>query len=473
MDFPGASQRSDHHTRTENNAVTHAGSLDAVLDFFAQAGAMRGSELDAVRLFSAAYRQDALLAVRALFYLRDIRGGQGERSVFRACLRALRVLDGAVYARALRYVGEFGRFDDLFADGVDDAVVAVVRAQLAADQAALAAGGEVSLLAKWMPSENTSSERTRVLARELAGALGLSAAQYRRTVVALRKRIGLLEHTMTTGGWDGVDYGSLPSQAHRKHTRAFRRHDGERYGEFLDAVQAGTETVNTGTLFTYELFDLAKVDPEAASALWSQLPDYTNGQNAIVLADVSGSMWGRPMSVSVSLALYFAERCTGPFQGCFLTFSARPQLVQIEGDTLTEKLDAIEAAEWGMNTDLEAAFEAILAAAVAANAAPEELPQTLYVVSDMEFDEAVRAPGATLFENAKALFDAEGYTLPHVVFWNVDARHQQVPALAFDGGVTLVSGLSQQTFRFAVQGGTPLEFMLEVLNGDRYKSVEL
>lgn len=468
MSFLRELQKTTNRTKTENGAETNLSSLNAVLDFFAMAGAMRGRVEDAVKLFSKAYAEDPLMALKALFYLRDIRGGQGEREVFRACLAKV---PSDVLKKNMSHIPHYGRWDDLFVLKLSD-IAKLIANQLEADELAMAEGGSVSLLAKWLPSENTSSEKTRSLARKLAKELKLSPAKYRRRVVALRKYIKLLEQQMSANQWDEINYEQVPSQAMRKHTKAFRRHDEERFSEFLGEVEKGEKKIKTSTLYTYEVFDLiSEGEEETANALWQNLPDYTNGSNALVLADVSGSMEGRPMSISVSLALYFAERNTGPFNGYFMTFTSQPRLQKVLGKTLATKLNNIENAEWHGSTNIEAAFKAILDAAKKNKASADEMPKVLYIISDMEFDQCVANGGMTNFENAKQMFEEAGYQLPHVVFWNVDSRQNNLPALDNDGNVSLISGSSQSTFRYALEGKTPVESMNDILNSERYSLI--
>lgn len=467
------------YTLTENGAITNASTLDANLDYFSLAGAMRSRAGDARKLFAKAYAANPLTALRTLFYLRDIRGGQGERSVFRACLQELEDIAPEVAKKVVisNYIGEYGRYDDLFSFRKGETLGAIaefIKAQLADDEVAMKAGKPVSLLAKWLPSENASSDLSRKQARALAEMLELKPRQYRTKVVALRKYIKLLEQQMSNNEWGEIDYGKIPSQAGRKHVKAFMRHDEDRYREFLSKVEKGEATVNAGTLYTYEVFDMVRGGNDAAAnAMWKNLPDYTNGQNALVLADVSGSMYGRPMDVSVSLALYFAERNTGPFQGYYMTFSGTPELTQVVGNTLTDKLRFIEHHNVGYNTDLAKAFDKILDAAVKSGAKGDDLPKTLYIISDMEFDSQMSNCGETNFDTAQRKFKAAGLELPHVVFWNVDARQNQAPATKFDNRVTLISGSSQATFQHAVNGKSPIELMNDVVNSERYAQITI
>lgn len=455
-------------TRTANDGAAHATSYDAVVDFFATGGAMRSRPGEFVRLFMNAYNANPLEALRVLFYLRDIRGGQGERELFRRGLVALRALDRPTYRKNLHLVPEYGRWDDIVAVWPDWPAGTLIADTLKTDLVRMASGKPVSLMAKWLPSENASSSDSKHRARELMQFLGMTPREYRKTVVSLRKYISLLEQKMSANQWGEVEYGKLPSQAHRKHVRAFRRHDDDRYTEYLAEVKAGRKKINTGTLFTYEVFDLVDYDPEAADVIWNNLPDYTNGNNAIVVADVSGSMIGRPMEISVSLALYFAERNTGVFNGYFITFSESPQLVKVEGETLNERLHNIQNSNWGMNTNLEAVFNGLLDAVLKSENPQEDLPKVIYIISDMQFDRCI-VVNDTVFEAAQKKFSSAGLQLPHVVFWNVFATGDHLPATVFDNRVTLISGSSQSTFRYAVEGKSPRQLMEEIISSERYQ----
>ena len=470
--------------RTENGAVTHSTTTNAVLDFFALAGAKRNDIPGAKTLFRKAFQEDRQLAIRALFYLRDIRGGQGERTLFRELFKELTRLDLGAAEKVIGFVPEYGRWDDVISlygfGGLNKTALKMIRNQLELDALDRAAGKSISLMAKWLPSENASSANSRVMARQIATDLGISNKKYRQTVVALRKHIGLLEQQMSTNSWDSVDYGKLPSQASRKHTKAFKRHDETRYEEFLGAVVKGDAKMNAGTVATYEVLDVVrKGNDNAANAIWKSLPDYTNGGNAIVVADTSGSMTAiisgstRAMDVSTSLALYFAEHNEGAFKNYFISFSESPELVAVRGNTLMEKLRNISTTNWGFNTNIEKVFDLILDAAKRAGADAEDVPKVIYIISDMEFDSVRGGRNETNYEAAKRKFDAAGFQLPHVVFWNVASRNSNVPTSAAQTNVTLVSGLSQSTFRYVLEGKTPVQSMLDILNGERYSQIVL
>jgi hypothetical protein len=474
--------------RTANGAISNTSTLNPVLDFFSKAGAMRGREAEAFKLFQKAFDADPQNAIRVLFYLRDIRGGQGERSVFRYILNQL---DEDFVNKIAHYIPEYGRWDEV---PINATTAKMIANQIQEDFSSMEAGESVSLLAKWMPSENAgkaSMKNARKLAQllgwvgkpiEVGGQDGKSTlipnlAPYRRNVVKLRKYINLLEQQMSAKEWENIDFSKLPSQAHKKHVKAFLRHQEERYRNYLESVQKGESKINSGTLFAYQLYDMVNgynVNPDevkAADALWANLPDYTRGENALVLADVSGSMSGFPMSVSVSLALYFAERNKGPFNGYFMTFTTQSRLQKVTGSTLSAKMRSIESADWHGSTNLQSAFDAILTAAKNAKASPDEMPATLYIISDMQFNMATSSNDKTNFEVMEEKYRAAGYELPHVVFWNCNAWGNDAPATMFDDRVTLISGSNQSTFQYVVEGKTPMQSMLDILESERYNKI--
>ena len=482
MSFVEEIQKRTNTARTANGGKAYRSSLDACLDFFALGAAKRFHPDDAVFLFEQAYKESNVIAVKILFYIRDVRGGCGERKIFRQCVTRLYDLSPEIFSKVLPFIPSYGRWDDLFAIPITSDTINLVKQQLIADLQT----DTPSLMAKWLPSENTSSRTTRLKAKIIRERLGYSKKEYQKILSGLRSKLNLLENSMTFNKWETIDYSKLPGQAFRKHVGAFKKHDQKRFEEFLAQVASGEKTVNTDTLYCYEVFDLIRSGHEdAADIMWENLPAYTD-KDALVVADVSGSMMGRPMDISVSLALYFAEMCQGPFRNKFITFSQKPQLVEITGDTLSEKLKNISTSDWGMNTNLQAVFDLILNSAVAAKAAQCEMPEIIYVISDMEFDACVYDSHSdneytfsrertlvdkTVFEDAQSKFSEFGYKLPTVVFWNCNATGNHLPVTKFDGNVALVSGASQNSFKIAVQDKSPEEVMMETIGDVRYAAL--
>ena len=469
MSYLDELQKATNRATTENGGATNASTLNPFLDFFALGASKRNDIESAVRLFSKAYASDKTTALRILFYFRDVRGGQGERKIFRACMEELAAIDPEVEKNMLKYIPEYGRWDDLlYHRAGNPEAVKIVKLMLNNDLRSPIP----SLLAKWMPSENTSSGATRRAARNWAQALGLKPSQYRKMLVKIRTKLDILEQKMSSKKWMDIKYENVPSQAFRKHTAAFNRNDHERYQEFIGAVNKGKKKINTSTVTTAEAIQNVKSgDNDSANAIWKSLDNFVpEDLNAIVMADVSGSMMGRPMEISTSLALYFAERNKGLFANRFMTFSERPRLVEVLGDTLTEKLENIETSDWDMNTDIEAAFDALLSAA-SHTQDKSTIPKVLYIISDMEFDRCATGADETAFENARRKWKEAGLELPTVVFWNVDARSNNTPATKFDKNVVLVSGSNQSAFRYAMEGKSPEQLMHEVIDSERYRKI--
>ena len=455
----------NRQAQTENGAVTLRSTQNPLVDFFALAGSTRNNPTLGIDLFKKSFAADRQAAIRILFYLRDVRGGQGERALFRNALAYLAEYENELTSKLVEHVPEYGRWDDLFGLQVEK-FMPMLEAQLDEDLDS----ETPTLLAKWMPSENTSSQKTRALARGMMKALGYTSKKYRQTLSKLRARIKLVEHKMSAKEWAAIEYDKVPSQASLKYRKAFGRNDYERYTKFLEKVTKGEAKINTSTLYPYQVYDA--VGTQGAEQMWANLPDYTDGRNALVVCDVSGSMFTseKPsaISISVSLALYFAERNTGIFKDHFFTFSSSPELQKIQGKTLMDKINSIQKSEWGMNTNLNKVFTLLVDTAVKNHADPAEMPDTIYVISDMEFDACA---SLTNFEAIDEMYKASGYTRPQLVFWNVQARNKHVPVTENQQGVTLVSGASASTFKLVMEGKTPLDLVMEIVNSDRYAPI--
>lgn len=471
-----------NRTLTENGAATLQTTKSDCLDLFSAIGALRRQEdREIIDRFARAYCEDPDLAMKTLFFARDIRGGLGERNVFRTILRWLAKNKASSVGKNLPYIAEYGRWDDLLVllgTPAQQAAIDCLHTQLVRDLTALENGGEVSLLAKWLPSVNTSNKDAVQNAKLLARAFGMTEAQYRKTLVKLRAHIRILENNLREKDYT-FDYAKQPSRAMLKYRKAFLRNDGERYQDFLNKVSRGEATLHTGTLTPYDIvlpLFRGKVGEDELSALdtaWNAQEDFTGGENALVVVDGSGSMYGGgdplPAAVAESLAIYFAERNTGAFKDHFITFSEHPQLVQIKGSNIHEKLRYCMSYNECANTNLQAVFELLLNTAVKYHLPQQELPAKLYIITDMEFDWCAEDAELTNFEYARKLFASAGYTLPEVIFWNVDSRNRQQPVKFNEQGVALISGSSPQIFGLIRDGIVdPYSFMLHTLRSERY-----
>lgn len=472
---------------TENGALTYATTNSDCLDLFATAGALRNAPENEIALrFSRAYAENADMAMKLLFFARDVRGGLGERRLFRAALIWLAKNEPASLRKNIANIAEFGRFDDLLTligTPCERDALSFIAATLKADLAALECGAEVSLLAKWLPSVNATSAETVRLAKRVARSLDMDDAEYRKTLSRLRARICIVENNLREKDYS-FDYAKLPSRALFKYRRAFNRNDGERCLAFYESVTRGEATMHTGTLTPYDIIipffnreEVTEEERRAADVTWRALEDFTCGENALVVVDGSGSMYSRytralPIAVAMSLGIYYAERNTGVFRNHFITFSQRPQLVEIKGSDIYEKVSRCAEYNEVANTDLSRVFGLILAAAVKNRVEQKDMPKRLYIISDMEFDSCMENAEATNFEIARTMFARSGYSLPEVVFWNVNSFRRQQPVTMNEQGVALVSGFTPRLFSMLTSGVlSPYLYMQEVLGAERYAAI--
>ena len=481
-----------NYTTTENGAVTYKSTLSHCLDLFATCGALRGAdEKEITDRFVRAYAEDADIAMKILFFARDIREGLGERRFFNVVLKYLSENYPKTLEKNIEQIAEYGRYDDilaLFDTPCEELAINYLKKQFFEDLANLDKGKKVSLCAKWLPSINTSNKEKVKLGKRLAKHFDLSEKEYRQNLTRLRRSINIIENYLRERDYSFA-YDKIPSKASLKYRSAFCRNDWDRYYEYLRKVQNKEAKMNTETLMPYEIVSpfygerrwFSRVSDEEALSLdtaWKALPDFTDDSNALVVVDTSGSMlWGSkgnplPMTVATSLGLYFAERTKGEFANHFIMFSETPQLIEIKGTTLQEKLEYIATFNEVADTNMEAVFDLILETAVKNNVKSEELPTRIFIVSDMEFNEGISNADTTIFENAKEKFKEAGYCLPHVVFWNVASRNLQVPVTKNEQGVTLVSGCNARIFKQVLSSDVnPYDYMLEVVESERYSKI--
>ncbi len=486
-----------NRTLTENSAVTYRSTLSHCLDLFATVGALRdASDAEIETRFLRAYAENPDLAMKLLFFARDVRGGLGERRVFRTCLKWLADNHPKSVRKNLVHIAEFGRWDDvltLLGTPCEIDALRLIRRQLEQDLPVLESGGEVSLLAKWLPSVNASNADTVKQGKKIARFLGMSDADYRRTLVKLRERIRIIENNLRERDYS-FDYEKQPSKAMFKYRKAFLRNDSERYGAFMERVATGEAKLHTGTLTPYELVTpflhdcyrtcsnpsfmrpIGEEEKQVLNTTWAELEDFGGTENALAVVDTSGSMYFHmrplPAAVALSLGLYFAERNKGAFANHFIEFSATPRLIELKGETFADRLRYAASFNEIANTDLQAVFELILQAAVKNHVLQDEMPTTLYIISDMEFDYCVMGGDLTNFELARARFAEHGYELPRVVFWNVASRSEQQPVTKNEQGVALVSGCSPRLFSMLAEGKlSPEEYMLDILGNERYAEI--
>ena len=476
-------------TTTENGAATYLTTQSDCLDLFAAIGALRREpETEIKARFDRAWAEDRDIALKTLFFARDIRGGLGEREVFRTILNAMTADRKESVVKNLWAVPEFGRFDDflrLLDTPAKSKVIDYIKAQFEKDMAALEEDGAVSLLGKWLPSINAHNADAVRYGKTIAKAFGMTEAKYRKALSKLRAKIAIIENNLRERDYT-FDYSEQPSKAMMKYRKAFLRNDGERYKDYLSKVERGEAKLHTGTLMPYEIirpafggYFIAKITADERRSMdvtWKAQDDYTNGENALVVVDGSGSMYMAsdpiPASVALSLGIYFAERNTGVFKNHFVTFSKNPRLVEIKGKDIFDKVKYASSFNEVANTNVQRVFELVLKTAVKNNLSQGDLPSKLYIISDMEFDACTDGADIANFEYAKNLFAQRGYKLPDVIFWNVASRNTQQPVTMNEKGVVLVSGASPRIFSMLTSGNlSPYAFMMDTLGAERYEKI--
>ena len=458
--------------RTANGMKARKSTANACVDLFFNIGASRGKNI--IPAFTAAYVENRDLALRIALWARDVRGGSGERELFKQILTHLELKHPEDAELLLAKVPEVGRWDDLF----------VFKTKPLKDKAFTLLGDALrarnGLAAKWTP-------RKGELAREIREFYGMTPKQYRKSLVALTQ---VVETQMCSNDWDSINYSHVPSLAHARYKKAFGRH-GTTYAEYVAKLIKGDATVkiNAGAVYPYDVLKgrigygartMSKTELDAIQAQWDALPNYIGDANVLPLVDSSGSMTCAAggynsksglscLEVAISLGLYFADKNKGKFKDTFLTFSNRPQLINLKG-TINQKIDQMNTGEVA-NTNLHAAFDKILSVALENKVPQAEMPETLVIFSDMQFDTCVKHDDSAI-EMIARKYEAAGYELPKVVFWNLNAAYGNAPVKFDKSGTALVSGFSPAVAKSILSGSmddfTPEAIMLKTVMVDRY-----
>lgn len=489
---------------TENGAAVYSTSGSKLLDLNFSVSQLRGkTDREISEKFRAAYKEEPMTAIKWLFYCRDAREGIGERNLFKVCLNDLaRNGQAELVNNLVTLIGEYGRWDDmlpLLDTRCKKTVLDTITKQLYSDLSAMKENKPVSLAAKWVPSQQCSNSDNLRYANMIQAHMGLSPRNYRKTLSSLRAYIDVVERKMSSNNWQSIDFETVPSKANLLYNNAFLRHDEERRRAYLGALEKGEAKINSSVAFPHDIVHKyaiqsgwtyrLKTYDAALEAMWKSLPNLVkNGESTIVVADGSGSMSSTVPGTSVSclevanaLAIYFAERCKGPYKNRYITFSSKPQFVNLSSSTLHDNL--LEAARHNecSNTNIEAVFDLMLKTAVQNHMRQEDIPSNILILSDMQFDSCVCCARNswgipdTLFDTISKRWESAGYHMPRLVFWNLNCRSTKdtIPVQQNKYGVALLSGFSVNLCKMVMSAKTdPYECLLEVLNSERYNAVE-
>jgi hypothetical protein len=432
---------------------------------------MRGK--DPVPSFVAAFAEDQDIALRIMQWARDVRGGAGERELFRQVLSYLENVNSTLARQLMDKIPEIGRWDDLLV--VKNPILKQHAFGLI--QKGLAAGN--GLCAKWMP-------RKGKIAEELRAFLDYSPKRYRKTLVTLTN---VVETQMCANQWDSIEFGKIPSLASARYKKAFVRHASEQYAAYAEALKTGEAKINAGAVFPYDVLkggffykpgaSMSETERNVALAQWDALPNYVGNASVLPMIDVSESMNSypikntsvTPMDVAVSLGLYLAEKNTGKFKDVFMTFTDQPELYNLKGNVF-EKMEQMVGRK-GYSTNIDRAFEALLKFAIDNKLPQIDMPESILILSDMQFDNsAIRGTSVTAFAKFRALYKDAGYEMPNVVFWNLHS-HGGAPTRFDENGVALISGFSPSIVQtvLACEDLTPMAIMMAAVMSDRYALV--
>jgi hypothetical protein len=454
--------------RTANGMRANATTSSAVLDLFGSIGSARGKDLS--QQFLAALNENEELTVRTLLWARDIRSGAGERQTFRNLLVQLERVNAQLAGRLIPLIPELGRWDDLFV------LTEPVNRLSAFDLIYSQLQSQNALTAKWMP-------RKGPLAVELTRFMGLKPRQYRKLIVGLTN---VVETQMCSKQWNEINFSHIPSVASARYQKAFGRNASEAYTRYIKELQKPQEhrdptvKINAGALYPHDVVkSVVKGNAAVADEQWKALPNYIGNARIFPMVDVSGSMGNflhsrpghvQPIEAAVALGLYLSDKNIGPFRDLFLTFSARPEIVQVRG-TLSEKIKQMAHAKWEMNTNLHAAFDQLLQVAVRGGALQEDMPEVLLILSDMQFDRCTRYDDSAL-EMISRKYSQSGYVMPKIVFWNLSAGYGNSPVTFDSRGTAHISGFSPAIMKSVLaddlEDYTPYNVMLKTLMQDRY-----
>ena len=511
-EFQQTLNRVNNFQQTENGATGYSTSGQNLVDLnFVVPSNHKNVSSNELEKFVQALNEDTVLAVKWLFYLRDVREGLGERDSFIKLFKTLWLADPVSAGKVVKLIPEYGRWKDVIDilaefpsdNDLTETIYLLIKNQLKEDCVNFTEDKSVSLLAKWLPSINASG-KSRKLAKRICNKLGLTFENYRKVLSSLRKYLDVTEVKTCGGKWNEIDYNKVSSNANARYLKSFMKHDSERRQKYLDTLSspvAAGAIMHASNLYPHEVYAKYSTtyrrhygvdvnEDQGIEALWANLKNIDTVGNTMVVVDGSGSMvtnikGSNVMAIDVarSLGVFFSERCIGEFKDKVIEFSAKPRYIDLtDCKSLADKYNTLNKYDDCSNTNLEKVFDLLLKTALDHNLPQSELPQRILIVSDMEFDDATIIYGdhnfimtqyQTLFESIKTKWSKYGYTMPNIVFWNVNSRTNTIPVTANECGVTLVSGYSVNNVKMVLSGDVnPWTALKSVLESDRYNAID-
>lgn len=504
------SEKQLNATTTVNGAQAFKSTLSQNLDFFSRSGNLNYGNL--VSDFNLALDEDSEIAIKNLLHMRDPRNGKGIRSNFRLLLVFLASTRPHLIIKSnlIQKIVENGRWDDLFVlvessnPTIINLIVKFVATELKKEK-------PDSLLFKWLPinvkplikgsrltSEqikiNNNRNNLRIFVSKLRSYLRLTPSEYRKFVST--NRISFIpEYKFCNKQWTLLDYSKIPSQCFQKNKKSFARNDQVRFSEFIQQVLSGDNPkvkINTSVVWPHEVvghLDLNRFDyqqttlkpfTQATEAQWKSLPNFVpEGLKLLPIIDTSSSMLAQAYSnytcldLSIILGIYLAENNSTAFKDLFLTFNTQPCFISLKNQSsLYQKIQHTIKAPWGGSTNIEATFQLLLEHAVVNEVSPQDMPDSLVILSDCQFNRIVKNYSNNSISSLKAMYKEAGYTFPTVIFWNLNNEYSNVPVTFDEHNTVLVSGYSpvliKSVFENNFENLTPLNVMLSTLFKDSY-----
>lgn len=488
--------KNNEKAKTKKGATCYKTTGHAIVDLFFKVPSYRKNVID-YSVFDKSFTEDAKLTTKFLLFLRDIRNGMGERDTFR---KFMLFVTKTYPEFAKKFfdkidVSEYGRWDDLVyiycnsqEKEVNDIIITRIKNQLKADIYNYQNDNSCSLLAKWLPSINTSSKNTVNMGHKIRKALDLSCSQYRKILSVLREYLKVVEVDITKNNWDKIDYSAVPSCANLKYKDAFYRHDAERRLEYLSDVKHGKEKINSNSMFLHDIinkysrciYSYYYAEDDTLEQLWKSQKKPKNFKDTLVVRDGSGSMLSStngvaPLDIADAISLYCAENNTGAFKNEIMTFSSHPRIVTVDCGSLCKNLKKLRHFDDYDTTNVEGVFNLLLNTALKNNLKQEDLPHNVLIISDLQFDSATHEDSYddTLFEQIEKEWQKHGYSLPKLIFWNVAGEQNVIPVQEMNNGLILLSGFSKNIVDMISEDNfDSYKSVCSVLNVPRYSCVD-
>lgn len=478
-------------TYTENNALSNkfadlSGKHNGIISLFYKT--IRGINNDNLNnILEESSLEDLINTFIIAIYIRDCRGGKGERDIGRKCLLYLAKNYPTKFIKIIDLIPEYGRFDDLIElstiDSIQEDIFSYIDEKLTEDIKKLLKNEPISLLGKWLPTEGLALDKNTNFVKKYCKFRNITPREYRIILSKLRKYINIIERFICNNNWENIEYSKVPSCALRKLRNAFLKHDKERFEKWQEDIDSGKEKVNSKQLFIHELIkDIIEknIDDKLLEEQWKVLVNETKKLgifgNSLVICDVSGSMnYGeniKPIYASIGLGLLISSCVNGPLKHNIITFSRNPVFVNIKQDSLYNMVNQLQHIDWGMNTDIQQVFNLILTTAKKHNLLKEDMPNKIYILSDMQFDQA--SCGNTNYNEIKEKYKDFGYDLPNIIFWNLNGSYGDFPVTVDDNGTVLISGYNTSIMKYILSSKTLsiMNIINEVLDDERYKKIK-